>query len=341
SATVMEEGVGIVSAALSVAGSSAGWPPRSHAAASVAARSIGTTVRSRRRTIRLPLISGLLSAWGKRLGLGAIMSGCAARGQGAPVEPLRLPARRLEGAPGPLGVRFATDRSLPASGSRRAPPGATETPARADQRPLPRPRPHPHPGPIIPDMMLLTPHDFLVELHARGADLVRRVVFRDTRSTIFSLTRYGRVLNLNAAFAAAPPALLDAFAVVAKTGAGRTRRYDRAVNAIRNWPPLVEALEHARARHAANGGRRVGPGPAPCCGTPEQQAYLRDLYARLNPACFGGRRPPDIRIRLSNRMRRRLGQIRYDDAGPERAVLEIALNVDLMLRANDEHRIET
>jgi len=190
-------------------------------------------------------------------------------------------------------------------------------------------------------MMLLTPHDFLVELHARGADRVRRVVFRDTRSTIFSLTRYGRVLNLNAAFAAAPPELLDAFAVVAKTGARRTKAYDRAVNAIRNWPPLVEALENARARHAANGGRRVGPRLAPCCGTPEQQAYLQDLYARLNQACFGGRLPPDIRIRLSNRMRRRLGQIRYDDAGPERAVLEIALNVDLMLRANDEHRLET
>src|SRR5690606_7279653 len=60
-----------------------------------------------------------------------------------------------------------------------------------------------------------------------------------------------------------------------------------------------------------------------------------------NQACFGGRLPPDIRIRLSNRMRRRLGQIRYDDAGPERAVLEIALNVDLMLHANDEHRLET
>src|SRR5690606_33180444 len=36
-----------------------------------------------------------------------------------------------------------------------------------------------------------------------------------------------------------------------------------------------------------------------------------------------------------------LGQIRYDDAGAERAVLEIALNVDLMLRANDEHRLDT
>src|SRR5690606_40288258 len=118
--------------------------------------------------------------------------------------------------PGPPGVRCGTDRRPPASGSRRAPPGATETPPRADRRPLPRPRPHPHPGPIIPDMMLLTPHDFLVELRARGADRVRRVVFRDTRSTIFSLTRYGRVLNLNAAFAAAPPELLDAFAEIGR-----------------------------------------------------------------------------------------------------------------------------
>lgn len=189
-------------------------------------------------------------------------------------------------------------------------------------------------------MMLLTPHDFLAELRARGADGVRRVVFRRTRSTIFSLTRYGRVLNLNAAFAAAPPELLDAFAVVARTGARRTRAYDRAVHTIRNWPPLAAALEEARARHQANGGGRATRS-APCCGTPEQRAYLRDLYARLNQACFGGRLPPDIPLRLSNRMRRRLGQIRYDDAGAERTVLEIALNVDLMLRANDAHRLET
>src|SRR5690606_20012095 len=80
---------------------------------------------------------------------------------------------------------------------------------------------------------------------------------------------------------------------------------------------------------------------APCCGTPEQRAYLRDLYARLNQARFGGRLPPDIPLRLSDRMRRRLGQIRYDDGAAQRAVLEIALNVDLMLRANDGQRLDT
>ena len=186
----------------------------------------------------------------------------------------------------------------------------------------------------------LTPEEFLAELRARGASGLRRVTFRRTRSTIFSLTGHGRVLNLNAAFAAAPPELLDAFAVVATTGPRRTRAYDRAVRAIRNWPPLAAALEEARARHAAAGNGRA-PRLAPCCGTPAQRAYLRELYARLNHACFGNRLPPDLPIRLSDRMRRRLGQIRYDDGAGERAVLEIALNVDLMLQANDRHRLDT
>jgi hypothetical protein len=189
-------------------------------------------------------------------------------------------------------------------------------------------------------MVTLTPEDFLAELRARGASGLCRVAFRRTRSTIFSLTRQGRVLNLNAAFATAPPELLDAFAVVATSGPRRTRAYDRAVRAIRNWPPLAAALEEARARHAADGNGRA-PRPAPCCGTPAQRAYLRELYARLNHACFGSRLPPDLPIRLSDRMRRRLGQIRYDDGAGERAVLEIALNVDLMLQANDRHRLDT
>ncbi|HLU38257.1 MAG TPA: SprT family zinc-dependent metalloprotease, partial [Planctomycetota bacterium] len=189
-------------------------------------------------------------------------------------------------------------------------------------------------------MTPLTPHGFLGELRARGADGLRRVVFRETRSTIFSLTRHGQVLNLNAAFAAAPPELLDAFAVVATAGPRRTRAYEHAVRAIRDWPPLAAALETARARHGTNGNGRA-PRPAPCCGTPEQRAYLRELYLRLNHACFAGRLPPDIPLRLSDRMRRRLGQIRYDDGAAERAVLEIALNVDLMLRPNDRHRLDT
>src|SRR5690606_32618219 len=119
---------------------------------------------------------------------------------------------------------------------------------------LPRlcPRPCPRLGPMIGSMVTLTPEDFLAELRARGASGLCRVAFRRTRSTIFSLTRQGRVLNLNAAFATAPPELLDAFAVVATSGPRRTRAYDRAVRAIRNWPPLAAALEEARARHAAD-----------------------------------------------------------------------------------------
>ncbi|HLU24617.1 MAG TPA: SprT family zinc-dependent metalloprotease [Longimicrobiales bacterium] len=194
---------------------------------------------------------------------------------------------------------------------------------------------------------LHTEETFLGALRARGATRLRKVSFRPTRSTIFSLTRGGAVLNLNAAFRASPPPLLDAFAVIATARSRRSQAYRNAVRRVCEWPPLVEVITEARRAYSAaraaarTAAIRAGIPSAPCCATPEQRAYLRSLYRTLNRERFGGRLPENLPIRLSNRMRRRLGQVRFDVIDGERVVVDIALNVDLMLEANDAQRLDT
>lgn len=188
---------------------------------------------------------------------------------------------------------------------------------------------------------MLSKDDFLRELWLRGARRIRRVTFRQNRSTVWSLTQRGTALNLHEAYRAAPPALLDAFATVAKEGGVGSRKSQRAAEEIHRWPDVVVAIEAARAAHES---RRTGLGmePTHCCATPQQRAYLRTLYRYFNLTRFGGLLPADVPVRLSSRMRSSLGHMlpgeRPDGA---RYVSEIALNVDLMLAANGAERVDT
>jgi hypothetical protein len=153
---------------------------------------------------------------------------------------------------------------------------------------------------------------------------------------VWSLTQGGRVLNLHAAFASAPPELLDAFAELLRTvGPGAAGRRRRAASAIRAWPALGLALRDARSE------RGTRPESA-CCATFQQIRYLRSLYCYLNVTRFGGCLPDALPVRLSNRMRSALGHmVPGEEVGGERRVSEIALNVDLMLEGNGPERIDT
>ncbi|MBM4184577.1 MAG: SprT family zinc-dependent metalloprotease [Gemmatimonadetes bacterium] len=184
--------------------------------------------------------------------------------------------------------------------------------------------------------MNLSPEQFLVELRRRRATRVRRVSFRMNRSTVWSLTQGGRVLNLHAAYRTATPELLDAFAdLVAEGGWWTAARRRRAASAIRAWPPLSEALRDARAEPRNRS-------ESACCATFQQSRYLRTLYRDLNRTRFEGRLPDDLPLRLSNRMKRALGHMVPGEGGAgERSVREIALNVDLMLEGNDEELVDT
>ena len=194
--------------------------------------------------------------------------------------------------------------------------------------------------PSVTPRRSLTPADFLDELRKRGVRRVRCVRFRNNRSTVWSLTQRGTVLNVHIAFRAATRAVLDAFAVLAKEGGVRSPASRRAAEKVSEWPELGRAIESARRRHhrdqAKNGTTTH------CCATTGQREYLRAVYDYFNHTRFDGVLPPDIPVRLSRRMRSALGHM-LPGIGRDgrRYVVEIALNVDLMLPGNGAERTDT
>jgi hypothetical protein len=182
---------------------------------------------------------------------------------------------------------------------------------------------------------MLSAQDFLAELQRRGVMGIRRVCLRDNRNVIWSLTQQGTVLNVHAAYGAASPELLDAFALVAKAGGVGSAVTRRAASTIAAWPDVWRAMEARRAS------RKAGVVTS-CCATPEQRTYLRVLYRYFNLTRFDGDLPDDIPVRLSCRMVSALGHMLPDgDVDGTRRVEEIALNVDLMLERNGAERIDT
>jgi len=188
---------------------------------------------------------------------------------------------------------------------------------------------------------MMTSTDFLHELHARGAKRIRCVRFRRNRSTIWSLTRSGTVLNVHVAYRTAPASILDAFATLATAKSTRSNAWHVATEQLRTWPELEHSLRAIRQKHQERTSKTASGTTTSCCGTPEQRAYLRSLYTYFNHTRFDGILPADLPVRLSNRMRSALGHMMPADQDGERGVVEIALNVDLMLPGNGAERADT
>jgi hypothetical protein len=185
---------------------------------------------------------------------------------------------------------------------------------------------------------------FLEALQRRGARRLKRVTFRRNRTTIWSLSGGGTVLNLHEGYRDAPASILDAFAVIVGESSRDTTAFREAARRVRGWSGLVPALRRAREayRRLRRSRRRPMPTyPGPCCATAEQKRYLRRLYLYLNESRFDGRLPRTLPLRLSNRFRSRLGQMVPGTCDGRRIVLEIALNLDLMLRGNGRERLDT
>ncbi len=184
---------------------------------------------------------------------------------------------------------------------------------------------------------------FLEALQKRGARRLVKVSFRRNRATIWSLCGGGTVLNLYVGYRHAPSSILDAFAVIVRDARKDTVAYREAALCVRDWPVLGPALRAAREAHRSTRRRRraMPSYPGPCCATAEQNRYLRRLYLYLNERRFAGRLPRTLPLRLSNRFRSRLGQMAPGLCDGRRIVLEIALNVDLMLRGNGRERLDT
>ena len=190
---------------------------------------------------------------------------------------------------------------------------------------------------LVFPLALLTDSDMLAALHDHGARRVTKVVFRSNRTRLISLSADHRTVNLHSCFRSAPADVIRALAdfVLERSG---THRYRAAVERMRAfWEGQtgggpVPAWEE-------NGGRSR---TVPCCGTKAQKELLRELYGSLNEELFEGRLPTGLPLRLSDRMTRRFGQIHYlTRPSGRRLVEEIALNVDLMLRGNERHLVDT
>jgi len=189
---------------------------------------------------------------------------------------------------------------------------------------------------------VLTPSDFLSELRNRGATRLSRVSFKGNRSTVWSLTRNGTVLNVHSAYSSATPLLLDAFATVAREGGIGSAASRRAADQISKWPDLEAAMRQVRERHEATRTAYSHDDATHCCATASQRAYLRCLYRYFNLTRFGDRLPNDVPVRLSRRMKSALGHMLPGER-PDgtRYAIEIALNVDLMLAGNGAERVDT
>lgn len=177
----------------------------------------------------------------------------------------------------------------------------------------------------------------LTQLRANGST-IRQVRFRDNRVVLLSVSRDGRTLNCHACFREAPPGIVEAIAdAVTAPRAAFGRR--EALRRLREWEGTRAGLERARGLKAPRNQRVNTPETAP----------LRSLFLQLNLEKFGGRLP-EIPLRLSRRMTRSLGTVRYsgvregngaDPAAGERAgstlqdtavrsVKEIAISADLL-----------
>jgi hypothetical protein len=165
---------------------------------------------------------------------------------------------------------------------------------------------------------------------------VERVRFRGNRSIIWSVTSGGRALNLHEGYRQAPWPLLRHFVTLATRGWRAGAEMRAARSAVRTWSGLAPALARVK-RGPGWTGRRAAPSevlPGPCCGSADQIERVRALFGHLNRERFQGRLPGDLHIRLSARMKSRLGHMRGHVRDGRRVVVEIALNDDLLRTGN-------
>lgn len=181
-----------------------------------------------------------------------------------------------------------------------------------------------------------TEETLLETIRARSGRDLTRLCFKANQVRLLSMSRDGATLYLHACFRGAPPEVVAAVAAFLRLSPGSPSSH-RAAARLR---------EYARPHLAPNGGGSARP-PAPptpgrCCGTPAQRQFLSALYREYNHTYCDGRLPATLPLRFSDRMRRRLGHIRYDrGADGERVVIELALNIDLMLEGSERQLRDT
>jgi hypothetical protein len=188
---------------------------------------------------------------------------------------------------------------------------------------------------------LLSTEDLRRALARRGCRRLTAVRFKKNRGRIVSLSKDGSTLNIHACYQEATEEAMNAVVTFLKAGR-RSWAYREAVRAMREFfdahAGKYVALSGEEEDHRVT--RDVQR--LPCVGTAAQRTFVRDVYARYNQIHFGATLPSSVRIRLSERMKSRLGHVRYHTTSAgERVVLEMALNIHLMLPRNEEALLDT
>lgn len=188
----------------------------------------------------------------------------------------------------------------------------------------------------------------LQAVRTRSGRDFRQLRFKANRVRLLSISRDGTTLHLHTAFRAAPRDVVDAIAAFLRAQPGSAAAASAGA-LIRDWAAreIDRTVSPAAAGRVAVAGRsasgpRAAPRPGACCATPAQRRFLAELYRDLNLSHCGGRLPPGLHLRFSNRMRRRLGHVRcHRTPSGERRVIELALNIDLLAEGNERQLYET
>ncbi|MGQ0704274.1 MAG: SprT-like domain-containing protein [Gemmatimonadales bacterium] len=154
-----------------------------------------------------------------------------------------------------------------------------------------------------------TPHSPLPSrLHAAGLPADIPVIVHTNRRVLVSLSVRG-ALRVHAGYATAPDEVL---AAIVRWARPRTRRADR----LAAQRVLLEFPVHSHAPPAARPSRR----PAVCPGDARLFAQLHELHTLLNRRYFEGQLGR-VRMALSARLRRRLGEFRLSADGIHEIVI--------------------
>ena len=188
---------------------------------------------------------------------------------------------------------------------------------------------------------LLSHEDLRRALARRGCRRLTTVRFKRNRGRIVSLSKDGTTLNIHACYQEATDEAMNAVVTFLKAGR-RSYAYREAIRAMREFfdahAGKYVALSGEEEDHRVT--RDVQR--LPCVGTAAQRAFLREAYTRYNQIHFDGVLPSSVHIRLSERMKSRLGHVRYHTTSAgERVVLELALNIHLMLPRNEDALLDT
>lgn len=185
-----------------------------------------------------------------------------------------------------------------------------------------------------------SPDTMLRALVRRGCRKLADIRFKRNRGRIISLSKDGRTLHVHACFQDAPDEIVSAVVTFLKAGQ-RSYAYRESIRIMRDYfdahgqkyaPTSAEEEDHRVRRDIDR---------LPCVGNSEQRAFLREAFARYNSGLFGSKLPT-VKLRLSDRMRSRLGHIRYHTTSTEeRIVLELAINIHLMLPGNEAVLLDT